>query len=740
MARRVAALGRDLLPLVVDYLDVESIRQWFEVVSLSKAMTPLMADASDWCRDVYLAPCIGSGAPSEARSRARESALRWYAARACKKARTVQLYELADVELLEIVLGSPLATSGRVQVLKLLLVNSQFSTVAQVLIRALSSGTFSNLSHFELLLNPHPGDVGDGDGSDQPHAYELYLALQKHCPALARLEGTPTWPGFGSLHDLVGPRNKAFKWGSLRHQSFFDVLPTEWVERRDPTVWGGLGFSAGQMLPSPLLDEIFEDNDQYLDDDSAAPHFSTRAALQRCFRPFSRTIFPSLRSLELRFYDSQDAQRFFALWHHYAFPPSSQSRSGELPDVCSAQITSLRIHIDYIDPTKQFEQQAFWNSLMRHIDSRRLPAGGALLPNLERLCIDSWMPSSHFVRFLTGSGGGIGLRLLSLCPGDEDPATAAFLEHHWIPASCGPRIAELRLRRRTLSPPGTMFAPYLLDERRLHDAYFGGDYRMAARWSSEFADEDPFAVRGADYGVARGGVVGALCSALREGKLADARTSSLGVPCLLLEALGCGLHGPNTGSARVQREIKKVLARPLAPQLESLTVHFRHEDTLPSSAAAGAEGEASSKQPYTARCLSAAACLLDAWACVLEDDHQAALRHAQEAAVATATAAAAAAARTTVSSDATSISPPPQPALCPLQELVLDLPLASLDAYRPHWHELTGATLGRGRFVLSADQTLGRADGGNRSLLRVTLCAQAGLAKQASSLFLCRES
>lgn len=530
---------------------------------------------------------------------------------------------------------------------------------------------------------------------------------------LKRLEGAATWPGFGSLCDIVGPRNNDFQWKQLTHISFFDLLPTAWVEQHDSALWGGgIGYGAGEMHNSEILDEVFDNTPA---EEGVPPHHSSRAALQRCFRPFSRKIFPALFSLELRFNDVQDLQRFFALWHHYVFPDFG--KSSELPEVCCAQITSLQIYIDSINPTQHFEQQIFWNKFRRDIDRRGLKDGAALLPRLEQLTIDSWLPSSHFIRILLGTNRKK-LRLLSLCPGDEDPATVAFLEHHWNSDNLG--IEHLLLRRRKLTPRGTLFSRYLIDERTLHSSYLNGYLTRADYWSSEYEADDAFAVRGADYGITRNGVSRGLCSALRESKMRTTRV--LGISNDLLDLMGCTEPG-GRALQRVRREQRVLFDRAQNPMMEKLVIYFRHQGRV-------FPGRKAEQNPsdYSRCCVQSVLQFVDAWAHELENDRVAGLASGRSGGVGD------------DHDDDDDDDDSPAPSLCPLREIRIDFPKALSD-YSPHFHlfndQQLGPSGGMYKYFLSDNYNPGESPlvGKDKSLLRLTLVGFPG----AKSLFLCRE-
>jgi len=720
-------LPEALVPLIFEQLDVVSVRRLFEVLCLDRVMRP---SCNFWLRDVYVLPSLRFAA-APVRQAYLDETLRWFATKAGQagaaasrggaQRRAIHLYDVPPATAVELASGSLL--SPQVHTLKLFVIGrsarSAFEQFARLIISLTTAARLSNLVHLEVYWDDEDENDEAGDtNSTSTLSYELVAALQRHCPALNRLEGLSSWPGFGSLHDLVGPRAKSFNWARLQHLTFWDMLPAEWTRPAD-FAGGGMALApTGPMQQSPLLDEIF--------DDAVYPAGDvpwTRAWLLRSFRPLTRTIFPALTKLEVHFRDAQDAMRFFVCWHTLAFPLATS----EVPDVCARQITALIVHIEVVDPTKQFELYSLWNKLMRSISERRC---GPLLPALTELTIDSWLPSAHLIKFLVGGGGGSGgsktvrppLRL-SLCPGDEDAATAQFLEHLWNEDDV--RIETLSLSRRTLSGQGTMFRQYLETEQRVDASCrlkllgsrsgfgLGGFY-------SEYVTDDAFAVHGADYGVARTTVVRALRSALESGKLRHTR--ALGVPDQLLESMGCSFRGDGVAVQQAQRDLLALFGRDSCPVLESLVVFFKHPDSsveLQSSQGGGRSVEAAT--------LLSVARFAHAWSCALERDLQATQLFEQQQQRGEG--------KVGGKGEEEEEEGPPASLLCPLRELRVSLPL-DLPAYMPHWQVLLQAAFGPSAavrpYLLSADQTLGT--GKDQSLLRITFESKC----RSTSLFLCR--
>ena len=719
-------LPEALVPLIFEQLDVVSVRRLCEVLCLDRVMKP---SCRFWLRDVYVLPSLRFAA-APARQAYLDEALRWFATKAGQagaaasgggaQRRAIHLYDVPPATAVELASGSLL--SPQLHTLKLSVIGRgarlAFEQFAKLVITQATAARLSNLVHLELFWDDED-EIGDSNPSSTL-SYELVTALQRHCTTLNRLEGVSSWPGFGSLHDLVGPRAESFNWARLQHLTFWDMLPAEWTRPED-FVGGGLSLApTGPTQQSPLLDELFDDA---LYPTGDVPW--TRAWLLRSFRPFTRSIFPALTKLEVHFRDAQDAMRFFVCWHTLAFPLASSSSSSEVPDVCARQITALVMHIEVVDPTKQFELYSLWNKLMRSISERRC---GPLLPALTELTIDSWLPSAHLIKFLVG---GVGSKVtrpppklsLSLCPGDEDAATAQFLEHLWNEDDV--RIEKLNLSRRTLSGQGTMFRQYLVTEQRVDSSCrlkllgsrsgfgLGGFY-------SEYVTDDAFAVHGADYGVARTTVVRALRAALESGKLRHTR--ALGVPDQLLESMGCSFRGDGVAIQQAQRDLLTLFGRDSCPVLESLVFFFKHPDSsveLQSPQGGGRSVEAAT--------LLSVVRFVHAWSCALERDLQATQLFQQQRG-------AGKEGKGEVGKEDEEDGPPAS-LLCPLRELRVSLPL-DLPVYMPHWHVLQQATLGPSAaarpYILSADQTLGT--GKDQSLLRITFESKC----RSTSLFLCR--
>ena len=691
----------DVLHQFMAYLDVSGIYSWYRAMRTDKAARDLFGASSrqhEWFRTMVMLP-------SPPRKNLPESVPLWYMSRA-RSVQSVCVYLHGCPYLhsfMHALCSSGIAytaTSLKLSVwsadMHHLMPAADVERVCEALITALQDPSpplrWGHVKHFELHFQSFQPDNAQQPQQepDTPLAsvgHRLLGALFARCPQLERLEGTSTWPGFASLNAMrflpLADRDKPPFSTALRQLSLFEATPLHGFIDESLELLADINDETA-IFPNPDLD--IHDN-----------------TLERQFQAFKPDLLPCVERVEMRFDDAQDAQRLFILWNFLlrgrgggaGAAAAGGARGGRSvvgedgARAVGSRVRELYLHLDFIDPTRHFEMQHLWNQVLRGVDRRGLPP---LLPSLEVLTVDSWLLCGGFLDLLCGGRGRFErggrsadvsssaaasaqptrkpLRL-SLCPGDEDPCTAVFLEHTWCEASLP--ISHLHLRRRTLTQPGSMYARYLCSERRLGfvgeraarpgDAAYDGAAGFYSFFKDEYCPDDTFAARGAEYAQARTTVVRALVAALGAGKMRF--TEELGAPASLLEELGCS-DGERGGEAwteadsssassassasssssvaaaerraclATQRLLRRLLSSQGCAALRSLVLYppYPEAPSAPSSAAdaadadadaaaGGGEGGGPRGEPSAWPLVHRLSRLLEAWSAVLWQDRAA---------------------------------------------------------------------------------------------------------------------
>ena len=110
-------LSSDLMPFMLDFLDIQSVRFWYEVMALDRSMRPVIPYSSDWFHSLY----VDMTRDSKMDNHFLLETLEWFTTLS-KRVSVIQMYtgngDFVDMnEMVQFLLRSPV--TAQIKVLKL---------------------------------------------------------------------------------------------------------------------------------------------------------------------------------------------------------------------------------------------------------------------------------------------------------------------------------------------------------------------------------------------------------------------------------------------------------------------------------------------------------------------------------------------------------------------------------------------------------------------------------------------